>query len=419
MQNKIKKLENYLEKRALQTALLSNQPMENLGLVVTIPCRHEPNLLPTLQSIRACLLPNCATEVIILINDNPQDKDKIKQHNQETLIAASEFARLHNKERLRFYPLYYSAISRKKSGVGTARKIAMDEALRRFILVNNPHGIITGLDADTLVEVNYLQAIHQHFESNETCQAASIHYEHPTTGTSYPPENYQAIITYELHLRYYVHALRAAGLPTAFQTVGSAMAVQASAYAAQGGMPRRQAGEDFYFIHKFTGLGGFQEITRTTVIPSPRTSTRVPFGTGKAIGDILAGQPFLTHAPASFYALEKFLSQVETLYRQDYSAIESEMPECMRAFLETEKFEDKLQEIKGNTTSEATFRKRFFVWFDAFKAMKYVHFVRDHFYPDQVVAIAVREWLTQQQTNATTWSELDLLSHFRKLDKYP
>jgi hypothetical protein len=43
----------------------------------------------------------------------------------------------------------------------------------------------------------------------------------------------------------------------AYHTVGSAMAVKAYQYVKVGGMNRRQAGEDFYFIQKLVHSGNF------------------------------------------------------------------------------------------------------------------------------------------------------------------
>ena len=413
-------MQDYLRKSALHPTLIKSEPAADLELIITIPCRDEPDIEATFLSLKGCDLPDCSTEVILLINDSVVDTDEIRAQNQKTLEYAQAFADKHNKPRLKFFPLYFSDIPKKKSGVGCARKIAMDEGLRRFVALERPRGIMTGLDADSLVDKNYLTAVYDYFSKDEKCQAASIHYEHPLEGEDFPFENYAAILTYELHLRYYVHALRAAGLPTAFQTVGSSMAVRANAYAKQGGMPRKKAGEDFYFIHKFTGLGGFREITETTVIPSPRISTRVPFGTGKAIGDILEGKPYMTHAPASFVDLKVFLSQVETLYSEGYEVIKDDLPKAIFDYLESEDFSGKMKELKGNTNSKAAFIKRFFVWFDAFRAMKYVHFVRDNFYDDMSVENAVREWMIIQKLKSEDeiqkMSEKDFLLFFRDLD---
>ncbi len=126
---------------------------------------------------------------------------------------------------------------------------------------------------------------------------------------------------------------------------------------------------------------------------------------------MLAGQPFFTHAPQSFYDLEKFLRRTEDLYEKGYAGIEKEMPASIRAFLQAENFTDKLAEIKNNVSSPAAFRKRFFAWFDAFRAMKYVHFVRDEFYPDLPVSEAASLWLGEEK------SERELLEIFREADK--
>lgn len=413
-------MQTYLQKSALYPAQISAQPASDLGLIITIPCRDEPNIEATFLSLKDCDLPDCSAEIILVINDSNIDTEEVKEQNKKTLSYAQDFAQEHNTPRLKFFPLYFSNLTKKKSGVGIARKIAMDEALRRLTAAENRTGVITGLDADSLVDKNYLTAVFEYFSKDKKCQAASIHYEHPLEGNDFPAENYAAILTYELHLRYYVHALRTAGLPTAFQTVGSSMAVRGDAYAKQGGMPRKKAGEDFYFIHKFTGLGGFREITGTTVVPSPRISTRVPFGTGKAIGDILGGKPFLTHAPASFVDLQVFLSQVEVLYFEGFEEVKRNLSAAVLSFLEEEDFSDKLNEIKVNTNSKAAFIKRFFVWFDAFRAMKYVHFVRDNFYEDMLVEDAARKWIVVQgmksEEVAEEMSETDFLLFFRELD---
>ena len=98
---------------------------------------------------------------------------------------------------------------------------------------------------------------------------------------------FDGIAAYELHLRYHVRVQKWIGFPYAFQTIGSAMAVRAWAYVKQGGMNRRHAGEDFYFLQKISWLGPISELSTVTVFPSPRLSGRVPFGTGKAVGDYI------------------------------------------------------------------------------------------------------------------------------------
>ena len=161
-------------------------------------------------------------------------------------------------------------------------------------------------DADTLFPKNYLSETLTYFQKNPKIQACSIHFEHPLD-----QENSKEIIEYELHLRYYVEALKYAKHPHAFHTIGSSMAVRSEAYQQQGGMNKRKAGEDFYFLHKLIPNGRFGDIVSTHTIPSPRLSDRVPFGTGKAMNDQINQKgELLSYHPQIFEDLKLFLTKV-------------------------------------------------------------------------------------------------------------
>ncbi len=407
---------SYLQKHAFLPTQISDLPAEDLSLVVVIPCHDEPDAVGSLQALRDCQPPIGSVEVIIVINSSETDVEEIKQQNKATLADVQSWIAEHTESRFRCFALYHPDLPKKHAGVGLARKIGMDEAVRRFEQVGNPQGVMACFDADSACAPNYLQALEHHFQVHPNTQACSIYYEHPTSGTIYPPAIYQAIVEYELYLRYYVHALRFAGFPHAHQTIGSSMAVRADAYQQQGGMNRRKAGEDFYFLHKFIPLGNFSELKTTTVIPSPRPSHRVPFGTGKAIQDMLDAQGgYLAYHPDVFVDLKMFLDKIDELYGINEAAMEkwtSDLPASVRTFLLKHDFYQKIKEIQKNTSSPATFRQRFFRWFSAFMVLKYVHDARDGYY----ASIPVRKaavWLSGQDGDA-----LDLLKYFRELDRY-
>ncbi|MEK7257344.1 MAG: glycosyltransferase family 2 protein, partial [Bacteroidota bacterium] len=229
---------------------------------------------------------------------------------------------------------------------------------------------------------------------------------------------------YELYLRYYVLAQRWAGVPHAWQTIGSSMAVRCDAYQQQGGMNRRQAGEDFYFLHKYIPLGGFSEISATKILPSPRPSHRVPFGTGKAVGELLRSGVCQTYHPSCFCDLKAFFKQVPSLFNLEKCGVAAcleSLPESVRRFLAENDFEEKLAEIQSNTTTRPAFQKRFFRWFDAFLLMKYVHFARENFHPEMEVTQAAK-WLLAdghgwQAEKLESASAKDLLLEMRQLEK--
>ncbi len=414
---------SYLEKLALFPPQIIDEPEPNLQMVVVIPCYDEPLFIRSLESLKKCELPQCSVEIIVVFNDSESDPLTVKYTNSEGFDKAKAWSETYSSSKLKFHHLYHSDLPAKKAGVGLARKIGMDEAVFRLEAVNHSKGIIVCFDADSLCHSNYLKAIETHFQEHPDTQACSIYFEHPLEGDEYSPEVYKAITLYELHLRYYNNAKRFTGFPFAFETIGSSMAVRCDAYQQQGGMNKKKAGEDFYFLNKFMPLGHFTEIKTTTVIPSPRRSHRVPFGTGKAVGEIIDNQKeVLTYAPQTFIDLKAFFDFVPVLFSMtepDTAQILSSLPSSVNTFLEQQDFLSKLAEIRSNTTNLKNFYNRFFRWFNGFLMMKYVHYSRDAFFPNVPVEEAAT-WLLEnyfkyaipEETSAAT-----LLWHFRKEDK--
>ncbi|MEO1262111.1 MAG: glycosyltransferase family 2 protein [Bacteroidota bacterium] len=411
----------YLNTRSLYPPLIHKRPSPLLGIVVVIPCYNEEFLLLSLMSLLKCARPDCDTEVIVVINQSEKTPADVKAINQHTFQQAKKWISKNRQSHLRIYPIFLDDLPARHAGVGLARKIGMDEACYRFHKAKNSKGVIVCFDADSRCEENYLVEIAHYFSGRPKALACGIHFEHPLSGCDFDENIYTAITLYELHLRYYVNAQRWAGFQHAWQTIGSSMAVRCDAYQKQGGMNRRQAGEDFYFLHKFIPLGHFGEIKKTKVIPSPRQSDRVPFGTGKAVNDIIKSRKkYLTYHPKSFQDLKIFLKDVwpELYHSSSTDNIYGKLPQSVVQFLSNNNFEKKLAEIKLHTANKKSFEKRLARWFDAFLLMKYVHFARDHFYADMEVTEAAK-WLLKNispASNLENKSAKDLLLQFRKID---
>ncbi|MEM7367590.1 MAG: glycosyltransferase family 2 protein [Bacteroidota bacterium] len=368
---------SYLEKHRFAERQIHTTPAQDLGMVIVIPCHNEEDLLGTLDSLEACQAPRKAVEVIVLINAGSKHEAAIHDQNARTLADATLWLQASNRQ-FSYYFLLQADLPPKHAGVGLARKIGMDEAVDRLEQVENAEGVIICLDADSRVQSNYLREIEAHVAKFPATEAVSIAFAHPTSGDVFPPAVYDGIIQYELFLRYYIEALRWAGYPHAYHTIGSSMAVRSSAYQKRGGMNRRKAGEDFYFLHKFIQEGTLTELTRTTVIPSPRPSDRVPFGTGRSISQWLAGDQSAYHGYSwtTFVELKAFLQQIP----QAYSDTPNQFPPMITAFLEEEKWPQKLAELRHHVASHKGFVKRFYHWFDGLKVLKFVHYARDHGY---------------------------------------
>lgn len=413
----------YLKKSAIFPAQIFGAPHPSLNLVVVIPAYREDELLISLKSLANCDAPDGAVEIIVVLNDSEKDTKKTKKENETMYQQACNWGLTHSNALRKFHVLYHTNLPAKHAGVGLARKIGLDEAVYRLTQAGNPKGILSCYDADSDCDKNYLIELEKHFLRQPKLQGCSIYFEHPIQENDFNENIYQAIIEYELHLRYYIHAQRFAGFPYAFQTIGSSMAIRADAYQQQGGMNRRKAGEDFYFLHKFIPLGHFDELNTTRVIPSPRISERVPFGTGRAIGTLVqSAEALTTYAPQSFVDIQALFKKASDLFKIKPEVLErtiADFSEAVQEFLVLINFSKKLKEINSNTTNLKSFEQRFFRWFNAFMVMKYLHFCRDNFYENELVADAAR-WLLKeyyQQPVTNRHQSANLLKRYRELDK--
>lgn len=402
----------YLNRFGVREELISEAPASELSLIVVIPCCNEPDLNSSLQSLYQCDQPNGNIEVLVVVNASEIASEEILIKNKETVLEGEKWCYHNSQDWIKTFFIEENQLPKKHAGVGLARKIGMDEAVRRFERINKPDGVIVCFDADASCDKNYLVEIENHFVGNQKSSACSIHFEHPLFGDSFSNEIYNGIEDYELHLRYYKNALAYCNLPYAFHTVGSSMAVRSSAYQKQNGMNKRKAGEDFYFLQKMIALGDFTEINSTKVIPSPRTSDRVPFGTGKAMQEIVdsENQNYNIYNIKSFIELRKFTDVIPKLYS---SSIIISAP--IQGFLDSIDFNENLEKIRENSVNSEHFTKQFYLWFNAFKVLKLVHFLRDEYYADVNAKKAANDLL--ELMNLQKVEEDELIHIYRKIDK--
>lgn len=387
-------------------------------MIIVIPCYDEPDLLTTLRSLASCDSPRNPVEVMVIVNEPQNAPAVIRQSNERTVQEAKAWIAQYQGP-LSFSILYANDLPPKHAGVGLARKIGMDEALHRFAAIHYD-GWIVCLDADCEVATNYLTVLEEVFLREEP-QSATIYFEHRLSAVA-DPELRSGIIHYELFLRYYVNALRHAEFPYAMHTVGSSMAVRAELYARVGGMNRRKAGEDFYFLHKVAPHGKLREITETTVYPSARVSQRVPFGTGRAQAEWLQQieERRYTYHPAIFEELKTFFYFVAQQYAMTEEAIirqVAQLPKPIHLFLEKHQYVRQVKVIKATTTQPVAYMRKIFAWFDGFMVLKYVHYAREHGYVSVPLLQAGKELLRKTDYSVNAASAEELLMSYRKLDR--
>lgn len=376
----------YQQTRAVQgNWQIAGCPGRGFAGAVVIPALAESTLLfATLRSLAVNPPDLLARFLVLVVVNHRQDATPAdKQDNYATLerlgTSAPELAPL----RLALVDAASPGkeLPAKSGGVGLARKIGFDLALGRLDF-SSRDPLLVSLDADTLVEPSYLRSIDNHFRTSR-CGGAVIPFCHQGGGS---PRKQRAIDRYELFLRGYVLGLSLAGSPYAFHTVGSAMACTAAAYLRMGGMNRRAAGEDFYFLQQLHRTAGVEQMHGTTVFPSARPSHRVPFGTGRAISRTLEGgaEAVAFYRPECFRLLAAWLALIAggthrpagTLLAQA-AAVSPHLAD----YLECIGFASVWEKLHANHKNTEALCAAFHGWFDGLKSMKLVHHLAAGPYP--------------------------------------
>lgn len=418
----------YLAKNRGVESFISASPAKDLKYVVVIPSYDEDRLIDTLNALWEAQRPRYSIEIIVVVNSSRETSADIREKNRQTLREIDTWSRNYCDRDFAAYALYVPEIPGKDFGAGMARKIGMDEAINRFEQLNRDDGYIISLDADTAVADNYFTAIEQTIAKRPAMNAGILYFEHPVEGGEFPRDIYDAVAKYELFLRYYNQALRWTGFPYAFHTIGSAFFVRALAYVKQGGMIRRKAGEDFYFLNKVFQLGNICEVHSTAVYPSPRFSGRVLFGTGPEVEKITRepDKPYMTYDPEAFRALKAFFYGIDQLFHCNEREVEdylNALEPGLEDFLRSVGLKDEIKRINNNCKRPEVFRKHFFQWFGGLKIIRYMHVVHDKFLDKVPVHLAASEMLKMlgysgQFDNSSVNSRIfQLLSKYREIER--
>lgn len=383
--------------------------MPSLSISIIIPAHHEPDLFVTLRDVeRAQEAAAMPLKVYVVLNESEMDDDSIHTfHLQQFDRMKSQNFTFHLE------PIHLSHVPNKKAGVGHARKTGMDWAVEKGS-ADRSH-ILVCLDADCRVRKDYLKGWSQIY-AHEEIDAAVMQFEHLTDSGSTMLD--QAIIEYETHLRYYHHLQFLSGYPHAMQPIGSCLSVRADFYQKIGGMNRRKAGEDFYFLQKCQLNGKVAHASNSRIYPSNRISDRVPFGTGRAMMERLENSPQLTYDFACLPMLKKVVSVLSQTHL-DSEALWHHLPIQSHFFFENERLLDHWVETARHTRTAQAFYDRIFRWFHPFRFMKLTHHLRDTAFPAVPIQHALKSYFESRNQNyPDTMSEaLDTLRLWGEHDR--
>jgi hypothetical protein len=275
-------------------------------------------------------------------------------------------------------------------GVGLARKTGCDLALQWLAAGGISGQWLCSTDADATLPADYFEQLHS---ASPAAVAAVFPFRH-VPGADADCDTATAV--YELRLRHYVLGLEYAGSPYAYHTLGSCLAVRASAYANVRGFPKRAGAEDFYLLNKLAKLGPIARLSGSSIALQSRRSSRVPFGTGPAVEAILrAGDPretALFYHPRCFDALRALLAGLPELAlapEQDLApllvrhGLDESLAQQAQQALTAQRIKSALAHCQRQSASSDQFQRQYHQWFDAFRTLKFIHAIRDAGWPLQ------------------------------------
>ena len=365
-------ISTYLKKRGI-SGPWKIEPLINrtFNQAIVIPAYAELEFLPlTIESInqnKPELLNQ--TLVVVVVNNANNSPQSIKNNNQLTLQKL-------NENNYQFPHAVIDAASSglelplKHAGVGLSRKIGMDLVLPHLL---SSKSLIFCTDADTKVSPDYLSKVTQYFDSHNT-SAAVIGFDHLQSEDSAIND---AIGKYENFLKTTAEKMKNAGSPYGYVSMGSTIVCTAEAYCAVGGMSRKKATEDFYFLQELTKYCGVYNIPETLVFPSPRPISRVYLGTGYRMEQMQKGFDItnLYYSDDAYRYLSKWLQLGGHAWEKSLNDLLKDIKSIhpnLIGFLKIEGIETIWSKIQNNAPSELHFKEQFHRWFDGLKTIRFL-----------------------------------------------
>jgi hypothetical protein len=426
-------MSQYLERHAEPEAKAVSALEGRWGHALVVPAYgEEESLFPLLGSVPSG--PRGDVLIAVVLNSRADSPARVHAANEAVrariLRELPDFVELSDSPSIRSHKLSAGTllvIDRASQGhylpegqgVGLARKIGNDAVLALIGADRVASPWLHNTDADVILPGDYFDQLASVDPSG--VGAAIYAWDHRFEDDATLAE---AGRLYEISLRYYVLGLAWAGSPYAYQSMGSALAIPADSYAAVRGFPRKNAAEDFYVLDKLAKVGEIVRLDGARLLLEGRPSDRVPFGTGRALLDLVSKknglERFRLYHPLVFAHLAQWLRVLDAVARSAGSleaglaALPSGNP-----FFRADLLEDALgqlgafeavREALGATKDPTALRRRLHEWFDAFRTLKLVHALRDAGLP----SMPWRQALTEAPFTNLTSSTEDATDTLRK-----
>ena len=335
--------------------------------IISIPCYDEYDyIFQTLESINnqdQHLLDDVL--VTILVNNSDKENNLIVDNNHKTYNKIITHKYIFDMIVIDAYSKD-RALDYRYAGVGKASKISVDSALQ----FTTPNSLICFIDADSILDSDYLLQINNSYNYNRW-ECATVNFEHLKDDN----ETVEFIQEYESLLKWNSLQIKKSGSPYYYVPLGSTMICTVSAYIAVGGMNKKKAAEDFYFLQELQKYRDIFHIKDILIYPSSRSSKRCYLGTSVRMRKCIDGELSINDLRYNENAYQILKDWLElALKSQDktsqYILNQSKLIHIdLPTFLDKYNFSDSWCGLNV-ASNKKHFINQFHRWFDAFKTFK-------------------------------------------------
>lgn len=393
-------IQKYLNKYAEKEVTLTEKITTSYEQVVIIPAYGEYDEIKDLLTSNLVELGKKTKFILILVINCKENSSELVKNNNHKLLGfllnepnytkTDYFINFENYDIFVVNRSCEGLFFEDKQGVGLARKIGCDVALKLFYDRKIKSPWLRCTDGDVFLPENY-------FEINPeikkfSCITYDFYHDFITN------DNYgKSLLLYEIYLRYYLLGLDYANSVYNFHTIGSCMAISVEGYSqVRGFSDSKEAGEDFYMINKLSKIKPVFKSKTSSITIRCRKSDRVPFGTGASMNKIShildQHNDYLVYDPKCFEELKKFydmLYEIDSL--KDLEKIVKYEKEVFFVVLNQMGFKEAIAKFLKISSNEHIFMRHLHTWFDAFRTLKFIHQLTNDFYPQLTLKEALEK----------------------------
>ena len=161
--------------------------------------------------------------------------------------------------------------------------------------------------------------------------------------------------------------------------MGSAMICDKNAYVSIGGMPKKKATEDFYFLQELAKYCGVHTIKKILVFPSSRSESRVYLGTGYRMIETKKGFKVnsLSYSEQAFSYLKKWLKIGTSSWKLNLTELLTKTTDVnmqLTNYIIKENIEMIWPKLQNTSSTEFHFINQFHRWFDGLKTIRFLKY---------------------------------------------